>query len=92
MISLCCIAAPGVQKPAGTFDALRMRISMRLDDKEFWRTETECNYVTWYAPAVRNVVRDERDAQYIEGTGRDAATIRSQHMTLELLAFEPGAA
>ncbi len=76
--------------PAGTVDVIQLRVSMRLDDNEFWRQATECNYVTWYAPAVRNFVREVRDAQYIDGTGRDAAMIRSQHAILELVSFVPG--
>ena len=41
-----------VSTPAGEFDAIRMRVLMRLDDEEFWRYPTTCNYVIWYAPAV----------------------------------------
>jgi hypothetical protein len=39
---------------------------MRLDDKEFWRGPITRTYSVWYAPAVRHVVREERDADYIE--------------------------
>ena len=76
-----------VTTPAGTFDAIRMRTSMHLDDDEFWRKASECSYLSWYAPAVRGIVRDEREATYIEGSGRDAAWIRSQHTVLELVSF-----
>src|SRR6185295_17685529 len=33
-----------VTTPAGTFDAIGLRIFMRLDDEEFWRSATEANY------------------------------------------------
>jgi hypothetical protein len=75
---------------AGTFDALRMRVVTRLDDGEFWRQPTQCSDVLWYAPDVRNVVRAERDAQYVQGTGASAALVRSRHAVVELLAFAAG--
>jgi hypothetical protein len=78
-----------VATPAGTFDAIRMRVLMRLDDEEFWRYPTMCNYVIWWAPAIGAPVREEKDAEYREkgedfdGTGN----IRAQHTLLELTAF-----
>ena len=82
-----------VTTTAGTFDALSMQVIMRLDDDEFWRFATECNYAVWYAPAVRGVVREERDAQYHEKGGDDrsgGSIIRTQHGVLELISFTPG--
>jgi hypothetical protein len=82
-----------VATPAGTFDALKMQVIMRLDDETFWRFGTTCNYAVWYAPAVRAVVREERAAQYVE-KGSDnaggAATIRTQYGVVELVSFTPG--
>jgi hypothetical protein len=82
-----------VTTPAGTFDAIRMTVLMRLDDEEFWRRPTECAYVVWYAPAVRGVVREDKEAQYLEkGDAMDGmSVIRSQHATLQLVRFVPGA-
>jgi hypothetical protein len=80
-----------VATPAGTFDALRMRVSMRLDDEEFWRRESECSYVLWYAPAVRANVREEKECQYTEKGEMRPFPIRSQHATVELVSFAPGA-
>ena len=82
-----------VTTTAGTFDALSMQVIMRLDDDEFWRFATECNYAVWYAPAVRGTVREERDAQYREKGGDDmsgGAVIRTQHAVMELVSFTPG--
>jgi hypothetical protein len=82
-----------VTTTAGTFDALSMQVIMRLDDDEFWRYATECNYAVWYAPAVRGTVREEKDAQYREKGGDDrsgANTIRTQHGVLDLISFTPG--
>ena len=78
-----------VPTPAGVFDAIRMRVMMRLDDEEFWRYPTTCNYLIWYAPAVGAPVREEKEAEYYEkgeefdGTG----AIRAQHTLLELTSF-----
>ena len=81
-----------VATPAGTFDAIRMRVLMRLDDEEFWRYPTTCNYVIWWAPAVGAPVREEKEAEYREkGEELDGGgTIRAQHTLLELTAFAPG--
>lgn len=81
-----------VQTPAGTFDAIKLRVLMRLDDETFWRHSTECNYVVWYAPAVGAPVRVERDAQYLEKGGKSDSNsvVRTQHTVLELTSWSPG--
>jgi hypothetical protein len=68
-----------VSTPAGTFDAIKLGVVMHLDDGEFWRGPTTCTYSVWYAPAVRNVVREERNADYVEKSEGDS--IRTQHAT-----------
>lgn len=82
-----------ITTPAGTFDAVELKVGMNLDDGEFYRQATLCTYVSWYAPRVRNVVREERDAEYIEGSGIGAQRVRSQHAILELVEtnVDPGA-
>jgi len=80
-----------VTTAAGTFDAISVRVFMRLDDEEFWRWPTECSYLIAYSPAVRGTVREDKEAQYLEKGGRDSFTaIRSQHAMLELVSFTPG--
>ena len=81
-----------VSTPAGVFDAIRMRVLMRLDDEEFWRYPTTCNYVIWYAPAVGAPVREEKEAEYLErGDPKDGqGAIRAQHTLLELVSYSPG--
>ena len=81
-----------VSTPAGVFDAIRMRVMMRLDDEEFWRYPTTCNYLVWYAPAVGAPVREEKDAEYYErGEEMDGqGAIRAQHTLLELTSYSPG--
>jgi hypothetical protein len=77
--------------PAGSFEAIRLEILTRLDDDEFWRYATECNYVLWYAPAARAMVRETRQAQYREkGDWDGGIAIRTQYSVLELISFTPG--
>ena len=81
-----------VSTPAGEFDAIRLRVLMRLDDEEFWRYPTTCNYLIWYAPAVGAPVREEKEAEYFErGDQMDGqGAIRAQHTVLELVSYAPG--
>jgi len=78
-----------VTTPAGTFDAIRLSVIMRLDDETVWRYPTECVYTIWYAPALGVSVREEKLAYYSEkggsmdGTGR----IQSQNARVELVSF-----
>ena len=74
-----------VSTPAGTFDAIKLGVVMHLDDEEFWRGPATCTYSVWYAPAVRNVVREERDADYLEKS--EGGSVRTQHALLELSDF-----
>jgi hypothetical protein len=82
-----------VVTPAGTFDAIVMHVVIWLDDETFWRYPTQCNYQVWYAPAVRGVVREIKQAEYQEKDGGldSAAKIRTQNTVVELVSFTPGA-
>jgi len=81
-----------VTTPAGTFDAVRMSVIMRLDDEDAFRHATQCNHIVWYAPTVRATVREERRAEYREkGSGRESfANVPVQNEVAELLSFAPG--
>jgi hypothetical protein len=80
-----------VSTPAGTFDALELHVMMQLDDDEFWRWPTRSNNIMWYAPGVRNMVRETKSSQYIEkGEMNYQFPIRTQFGTLELISFTPG--
>ena len=82
-----------VVTPAGTFDAIVLHVVMWLDDETFWRFPTQCNYTVWYAPAVRGVVREIKQANYQEKGGDfdSGARIRTQNSVVELVSFTPGA-
>jgi hypothetical protein len=80
-----------VTTPAGTFDAVRMTVFMRLDDETPFRQATECTHIVWYAPAVRGVVRESRRATWREkGSALDQMEVLSQNEVAELVAFTPG--
>ena len=81
-----------VTTPAGTFDAIRLRVLMRLDDEEFWRTPSECNYFVWYAPAIGVAVRETRDCEYREKSDPRVPwqTIPTQHARMTLVSFVRG--
>lgn len=77
-----------IATPAGTFDAIGVRVFMRLDDEEFWRTSTEVNHLLWWSPAVGNTVREERLAEYRDkGDPLSAFNHRTQNATFELTSY-----
>lgn len=81
-----------ITTPAGTFDAIRMQVIMRLDDDEFWRWPTDCMYTIWYAFEAKASVREVRRADYLEkGSGQHAARLPAQNALIELVSFTPGA-
>lgn len=82
-----------VATPAGTFNAILMRILMGVDDNNPFRFPTQCNYELWWAPDVGAMVRQTKFATYRErGDSRDAVEIRAQNTVLELESFRRGAA
>lgn len=78
-----------VTTPAGTFDALKMRIFMQLDDETFWRYPTQCNYLLWYAPAVGNWVRQEQRSYYRNKDINTGGAVPGQNATIELVSYQP---
>jgi len=81
-----------VATPAGTFDAIKLRVLMRLDDEEFWRGPTMCNYLVYYAPAVGAMVRAEKNAEYWEKSDRrdGVGAVVAQHALIELESYSRG--
>ena len=57
---------------------------MHLDDEEFWRWLTTCTYLVCYAPAVRDVVREERNADYVGKPSDNADSVCTQHALPQL--------
>ncbi len=81
-----------VTTSAGTFDAVLLRTIMSVDENNPFRWPFQCNYLTWYAPAVGAMVREVKTATYRErGDGREGIDIRAQNMTVELASWTRGA-
>lgn len=77
-----------VSTPAGTFDAIKMRILMSCNVNDPFRWPTQCNYVLWWSEKAGAMVRETKYATYIEkGDGMDAIQIRAQNTTIELASF-----
>jgi len=79
-----------VTTPAGTFNAVRMRIIMQLDDGTVWRYPTECNYIVWYAPEVGAMVKETQRSFYREKEGVAGASVPGQNATIELVSYTAG--
>jgi len=79
-----------VKTPAGTFNAIKLRYFLRLDDETFWRYPTECDYYVWYAPELGVMVRAEKRSRWVE-KGRTSATANfGQRAIYELVSFSRG--
>jgi hypothetical protein len=77
-----------VATPAGTFDAIALRVFMSVNVDDPFRLPTRCNYVVWWAPQAGAMVRETKSAAYLErGGGMDPAQIRAQNSVIELASF-----
>ena len=79
-----------VSTPAGTFDAIKLRYLIQLDDETFWRYPTQCDYVVWYAPSVGAAVREQKRSYYIEKSVESAPEVPGQNAVYELTSFTRG--
>ena len=80
-----------VTTPAGTFDAIRMRVIMTLDDEAFWRSATECNNLIWYAPAVGAVVQAHNESKWREKGDEGLSVYHpGQYMDVTLVSYRRG--
>jgi hypothetical protein len=80
-----------VTVPAGSYNAVAIYRIVQLDDEQFWRSSTTRRDSVRYAPEVKGVVREVRDAEYVEfHGGPDGATTRTEYTTTELVSFTPG--
>lgn len=81
-----------VTTPAGTFEAIRMRVILRLDDETFWRWPTEGDYLVWYAPAIGAIVQEQKRSSYRDKGGDDPATYHpGQNTTIQLVSYRRSA-
>ena len=77
-----------VVTPAGSFDAIVMRVFMQLNLDDPFKYPTQCNYEIWWAPAAGATVRENRYATYMEkGDMNSAVEFRAQNAVLELVSY-----
>lgn len=77
-----------ITTPAGTFDAIGMRVLMQLDDETFWRYATQCNYLLWYSPAVGAVVHEHKESTWRDKGGQDAVGYHpGQYTDVDLISY-----
>jgi len=55
-----------VSTPAGTYNAIKLRYFLRLDDETFWHMPTEADYYVWYAPELGVLVREEKRSRTVQ--------------------------
>jgi len=55
-----------VNTPAGTYNAIKLRYFLRLDDETFWHMPTEADYYVWYAPELGVLVREEKRSRTVQ--------------------------
>ena len=80
-----------ITTPAGTFDAIRMRVLMTLDDETVWRFPTQANYLIWYAPAVGASIREQKRSEWRDKGGQDAVGFHpGQNAVVELTSYTRG--
>src|SRR5439155_1227837 len=79
-----------VSTPAGSFDAIKLRYLIQLDDETFWRYPTQCDYVVWYAPSIGAMVREQKRSYYIERSVESAPQVPGQNAVIELTSFTRG--
>jgi len=79
-----------VTTPAGTFDAIKIRYLIQLDDETFYRHPTQCDYVVWYAPSIGHMVREEKRSYYLEKGDSIGAQVPGQQAVYELASFTRG--
>jgi hypothetical protein len=74
---------------AGSYNAVAIYRILQLDDEQFWRSRTTRRDAVRYAPEVKGVVREVRDAEYVE-LPPEMANVRTEYTTTELVSFTPG--
>jgi len=77
-----------IATPAGTFDAVALRVFQTVDIDDPFRFPTQCNYEVWYSQQAGASVRETKSAAYLERTsGIDAAQVRTQNTVIELASY-----
>lgn len=84
------IEASGIERvnvPAGSFDALPVRRTIRFEHPDFFRALSERTDTLWFVPEVRRWVKREWRGQYLQKMRPDAPTLREDWIVWELTRF-----
>ncbi len=76
-----------VTVPAGSFDALPVRRTIRFEHPDFFRALSERTDTLWFVPEVRRWVKREWRGQYLQKMRPDAPTLREDWIVWELTRF-----
>ena len=79
-----------VSTPAGTFNAIKLRYLIQLDDATLWRNATQCDYVIWYAPSVGAMVREQKRSYYLPKDIEAGPEVPGQNAVYELTSYTRG--
>lgn len=79
-----------VTTPAGTFDAIGMRVILTLDDETAFRWATQCTGSIRYAPPVANAVQIEYSCWWREKGDEDVMNHPGPNPVLQLTSYTRG--
>jgi hypothetical protein len=79
-----------VTTPAGTFDAITMRVVLTLDDETAFRTATQCTGTIRYSPPAAAAARTEYSCWYREKGDQSRVNLPGPNPVLELTSYRRG--
>ena len=79
-----------VTTPAGTFNAMKLRYFLRLDDETFWHMPTEADYYVWYAPELGVLVRQEKRSRTVQKGHNAGSANFGTRAVYQLVSFTRG--
>jgi hypothetical protein len=79
-----------VVTPAGTFDAMRLRVVVTLDDETAFRWATQCSGTVRYAPSVANAVAIEYSCWWREKGDDQSMNHPGPNPVLQLTSYTRG--
>jgi len=79
-----------VSTPAGTYNAIKLRYFLRLDDETFWHFPTEADYYVWYAPELGVLVRQEKRSRTVQKGHNAGSANFGTRAVYQLVSFTRG--
>jgi hypothetical protein len=79
-----------VTTPAGTYNAIKLRYFLRMDDETFWHLPTEADYYVWYAPELGVLVREEKRSRTIQKGHNAGSANFGTRAIYQLVSFTRG--